>query len=238
MTSTPSEPVRIRSADRVLRVRYTVIGALIASSWIGARGEPVWEHALRTLLIMLTIPTMLAFARRRARRVRSNAAAAPSLTRTLLAGNGLLVAAFAASWLIGYLIDPAHASFISPIVRLALLAATLPLQVRAARRNPSMRLNAAEAGRLSFPRLLAAKFALLAAALVVDWALSRAFAQADLLVGVALFLVVARFGPRVHPHLLVRRGALRSTARSTRPRPDLPRPGPSPADEPLGIRPG
>jgi hypothetical protein len=207
MTSTPSDPVITRSADRVLRVRYTAIGALIASSWIGARGEPVWEHALRTLLIMLTVPMMLAFARRRARRARSNTAAAPSLTRTLAAGNGLLAAALAASWLIGYLIDPAHTSFISPIVRFALLAATLPLQMRAARRNPSLRLNAADSGQLSFPRLIAAKFALLAAALVADWALSRAFAQADLLVAVALFFVVARFGPRVHPHLLVRRGA-------------------------------
>ncbi len=205
-------PPRPAAAGRVLRARYAAVGVLMAASWISARGEPLWGHALRTLLVVLTIPALVALDKRRGRRARPAASAPQNLVAVIGERCALIAAALGLSWLIGYLIDPSHASWLSPVVLFALLVATIPLQVRAARRIRAAMPGADIELQLSMPRLFAAKVVLLAAALALDWALSRSFAQADLVIGVALFMAVAWFGPRVH-HLLLAGGRHRTRAR-------------------------
>ena len=34
--------------SRALRIRYAILGAVLAGLWVGHSGEPAWEHALRT----------------------------------------------------------------------------------------------------------------------------------------------------------------------------------------------
>jgi hypothetical protein len=167
-------PPRLAAADRVLRARYTAVGVLMAASWISARGEPVWGHALRTLLVALTIPALIALDRRRERRARPAAPAPQNLVAVIGERCVLIAAALGLSWLIGYLIDPSHTSWLSPVVLFTLLVATIPVQVRAARRaRAARRIRAAMPGadtelELSVLRLTAAKVVLLAAAFALD----------------------------------------------------------------------
>jgi hypothetical protein len=46
-------------AARALRIRYAVLGVVLAGLWVGHSGEPAWEHALRTVLVLLTIRPLL-----------------------------------------------------------------------------------------------------------------------------------------------------------------------------------
>jgi hypothetical protein len=48
----------------MLRVRYAVLGAVMAFLWVGHKGEPAWIHALRLLLVLLTITPLMALTRR------------------------------------------------------------------------------------------------------------------------------------------------------------------------------
>jgi hypothetical protein len=42
------------------RVQYLVIGLVIGTLWIVHRNEPVWEHAARTLVVLVAVPLLAA----------------------------------------------------------------------------------------------------------------------------------------------------------------------------------
>jgi len=42
------------------RVQYLVIGLVIGALWIAHRNEPLWEHAARTLLVLVAVPLLAA----------------------------------------------------------------------------------------------------------------------------------------------------------------------------------
>ena len=42
------------------RARYLVIGAVIGALWIAHRDEPLWEHAVRTLVVLVAVPLLAA----------------------------------------------------------------------------------------------------------------------------------------------------------------------------------
>jgi ABC-type amino acid transport system permease subunit len=79
-------------------------------------------------------------------------------------------------------------------------AAHFALQRRARREN-------ATGPHLSFPRLVAAKVALVALALGAAWLLRPAMTHADLVIAAGLALTIIAFGPRLHPYLLTARPA-------------------------------
>jgi hypothetical protein len=69
----PIQPAPTRTSP--VWPRYLIIGLVIGGLWIAHRDEPLWEHAARTLLILLIVPPILhvVLSRLRARRgVRAN----------------------------------------------------------------------------------------------------------------------------------------------------------------------
>ena len=42
------------------RVQYLVIGLVIGALWIAHRNEPLWEHAARTLAVLVAVPILAA----------------------------------------------------------------------------------------------------------------------------------------------------------------------------------
>jgi len=42
------------------RVQYLVIGLVIGALWIAHRNEPLWEHAARTLVVLVAVPLLAA----------------------------------------------------------------------------------------------------------------------------------------------------------------------------------
>jgi hypothetical protein len=199
-TPTPGGPRAADPTDRAVRAYYAAIGMVMATSWIGANGEPIWKHAVRTLLIVALVPAIIAVSRRRTR----SAVSTQSLPRVLLIQNGLFLAALGLSWLISYVVDSGHVTLFGTILRFSLLPISIPFQVQAARRRAAgIQPSPNDIGRLSFLRFLAAKVVLLAVALAAQAMLGHSFAHAEYVISGALLVIVARFGPRVHPYLLV-----------------------------------
>ena len=42
-----------------IRIRYLVVGLFIGGLWIAHRDEPTWEHAVRTLAVLLLVPPLV-----------------------------------------------------------------------------------------------------------------------------------------------------------------------------------
>jgi hypothetical protein len=124
----PGPSARVRPP----RAIYPALGLLLGATWALSSGEPLWQHAAKTLALVLTVP-------------------------------------FAIGW----------------------------LRARRYRRK-----GASGGPELSVPRLVTAKLSLVAAALIVNWALAGRVAGADYIVAAALLATVALLGPRVHPRLL------------------------------------
>lgn len=50
-----------------LRLRYAVVGLLLGGTWIWRSQAPLWEHAVRLVVVMLVVAPALSWIRRRAR---------------------------------------------------------------------------------------------------------------------------------------------------------------------------
>lgn len=192
----PSWATRFRS----LRIRYAILGAVLAALWAGRSAEPAWEHALRTILVLLTIrPLLRVTLRYRLRRARSGMSTSAYLKRLITIRLAMVAAALGASWLIGYLLDPAHrhGELRAMLLRLLLLALTIPFQVYLERSNRGSR--GRPAARLHWRRFITAKVGLVLAALGAEVLLERWLGGgADVPVAAGLFLTVALLGPWAH----------------------------------------
>lgn len=213
--------------SRALRIRYAILGAVLAGLWVGHSGEPAWEHALRTVAVLLTIrPLLWVTLRYRLRQARAGASTSDYLTWLIAMRLAVVAGALGVSWLIGYLLDPAHRHWgvHTLLLRLLVLALTIPLQVRAQRRYRGGR--GGPQARLLWGRLITAKIGLILAALGAEVLLQRWLGgSADLLVAAGLFAVVALLGPWAHRRYLTSAGLPRRRWR----RPARPHREPEPA---------
>jgi hypothetical protein len=185
---------------RRLQVRYLVVGAVLALLWIGHGSEPAWAHALRVGLVLVTVRPLVMLTRRYYARHWSSET---SQTRAIVVVIAIRVLALAAALVAGTLIErlAAHHSYEVhwlTALRFVLLLATIPVQVRFLRR----RAGAAGLGRARWNWLIAAKAALVLAALGVQVALDGVLGKhADLVVAAGLLVTVAVVGPRLHRRL-------------------------------------
>jgi hypothetical protein len=188
----------------MLRIRYAVLGLALAALWVGRSGEPAWEHALRTVAVMLTIrPLLRVTLRYRLRELRSQASASRYVAWLIAIRLAMVAAALGVSWLIGYLLDPAHrhATVRALVLRLALLALTIPLQLYIERRHRGP--GHAAASPMLWHRFITAKIGLVLVALGAEVVLQHWLGgRADLVVAAGLFVTVALLGPWTHRRYL------------------------------------
>jgi hypothetical protein len=181
---------------------------VLAGLWVGRSGEPAWEHALRIVLVLLTIrPLLRMTVRYRLRQARSQASTSRYVAWLIAFRLAVVGAALGASWLIGDLLDPAHrhGDVRALMVRLLLLALTIPLQLRLERDYRGRGLGGGAGFSLSWGRFVSAKVALVLIALGVEVLLQRWLGGgADLVVAAALLVTVAGLGPWAHRRYFVR----------------------------------
>jgi hypothetical protein len=208
MTEPAPDPGTRAGLSRALRIRYAILGVVLAALWVGRSGEPAWEHALRTVLVLLTIrPLLRVTLRYRLRELRSQASASRQVMWLIAIRLAMVGAALGASWLIGYLIDPSHrhATVRALALRLLLLALTIPLQLYFERRFGD---RARGLGRdrvsLVWGRFVTAKIGLVLAALGAEVLLQDWLGgSADLVVAAGLFVTVTLLGPGAHRRYLI-----------------------------------
>ena len=227
--STPDQTAvsdAIARREKVLRVRYAVLGAVMAFLWIGNKGEPAWVHALRLLLVLATIAPLLTLTRRYyARRAASKQQPRAALNWLIGIRVATVMIALGLGWLVGDLFAPHHndpARLIA--LRLGLLAVTIPMQIRLERRRQAMGI--VRPPTVRSPRIIAAKFVLVLVALGAEWLIGMWTPNADLIVAAGLFGTVAWSGPKLNRYFF--NPAARSRP-ATRQAPDDPTPGPAPA---------
>jgi hypothetical protein len=192
----------MKSADpaRRLRARYLIAGAVLALLWIGHASEPAWAHALRVGLVLVTVRPLVMLSRRYYADHWSSQA---SQTRAIAILIAIRVLALAAALVAGTLIERlvAHHSYSVhwlTVLRFALLLVTIPIQVKFLRR----RAGAAALSRARWNWLIAAKAALVLAALGAQIGLEAVLGKsADLVVAAALLVTVAAAGPKLHRRL-------------------------------------
>jgi hypothetical protein len=188
-----------RRASR-LRLRYLIAGTVLAVLWVGHASEPAWAHALRVGLVLVTVRPLVMLSRRYYARRWSSQARQTRATATLIA---IRVLALAAALVAGTVIERlvTHHSYSVhwlTVLRFALLLATIPVQVRLLR----SRAGAAALGRARWNWVIAAKAALVLAALGAQIGLDDLVGKhADLIVAAALLATVAFLGPRLHLRL-------------------------------------
>ena len=208
---TESTPKRATSAmtrlreqrARMLRIRYAALGAVMAFLWIGHKGEPAWIHALRLLLVLLTITPLMSLTRRYYARRTAGKQPHPTAALYWLVSVRVLTVAVAAGigFLVSHLLAPHHSDSIRLIVvRGGLLVLTIPLQIRFERRRQAAGLTRPLPVRS--PRIIGAKLAIVIVALGAEWLLGKLTASADLIVAVGVFATVALLGPKVHRYLI------------------------------------
>ncbi|MFE1176598.1 hypothetical protein [Streptomyces sp. NPDC058773] len=193
------------AAARKLRTRYVCIGLWTAFTWSGEGNAPAWEHALRTLVVLLMLPPLLLWANRRlTHKLYESAHPGRVIAQLITARIVIVTAAFGTSIGLGYLLDPhTSRSPVLPAVGFALLLLSIPAQIRHAHRTRTRTTHPATRPALSAPRLMIAKLTLVAAALVTQLLLTPYLADATYVVAAALFLTTAALGPRVHRSFLV-----------------------------------
>jgi hypothetical protein len=191
------------------RARYAAVGICMAVVWLGEGSEPAWEHALRTVVMLLMVPPLLLRAQRRlVPKIYESERPGRFVAQLIAARLLVLVAAFGVSHLLGALLDPrAGHSLVIPGVAVSLAVVAIPLQVRHAYRGRAGAAHPATRPALSAARLIAAKLALVTAALLAQLLLSAYLRSPDAFVAVAIAVAVTTLGPRVHAHLLVDRTA-------------------------------
>ncbi|GAA1906649.1 hypothetical protein [Streptantibioticus ferralitis] len=192
-------------AARILRIRYAAVGVVLALTWMGEGNEPAWGHALRAVLILLIVPPALLLSDRRlTRAVYESAHPRWPIARLITVRTAIISAAFGAAYLLGCLVDPhaAH-SVVFLGVRLLLVLLTIPLQIRAAHRMRASEVHPSTDPVVSAPRLIGAKLALIAAALLAQTLLGHYTPNASAMVAAAIALTAAIVGPRIHDWLLI-----------------------------------
>jgi hypothetical protein len=188
---------------KMLRVRYAVLGAVMAFLWIGHKGEPAWIHAVRLLLVLLTITPVMSLTRRyyaaRATRKQPHPNAALYWlvsVRVITVGVALGI-----GWLVSHLLAAHHSDSIRLIVvRGGLLALTIPLQIRFERRRQAAGI--VRPLPVRSPRIIGAKLALVLVALGAEWLLGKVTPSADWIVAAGVFATVALLGPKAHRYLI------------------------------------
>ena len=199
-----------------LRIRYAILGAVMAFLWIGHQGEPAWIHALRLLLVLLTITPLMALTRRYYQR---------RAALYWLVGIRVITVflALAIGLLVSHWLAPHHSDSVRLIiVRGGLLALTIPLQIRFERKRQAAGIN--RPLPIRSPMIIAAKLALVLVALGAEWLLSLWTNSADLIVAIAVFVTVALLGPKAHPYLINRSERPKSRAARRPPATDQPSP--------------
>ena len=194
-----------------LRVRYLMAGAVLAALWIGHANEPAWAHALRIGLILVTVRPLVILSRRYyARRWGSQA----SQRRAIVVLIGTRLLALAGALVLGTLVErlithqPDSLRLLT-LLRVGLLLATIPLQLRFMRNRAASRQAAAMLKSARWNWLLVAKAALVAAALGLQVALDAVLGnRADLIVAVLMLVAVATLGPRLHARIFGTSGAV------------------------------
>lgn len=194
-----------------LRVRYLMAGAVLAALWVGHANEPAWAHALRIGLILVTVRPLVILSRRYyARRWGSQA----SQTRAMVVLIGTRLLALAGALVLGTLVErlithqPDSLKLLT-LLRVGLLLATIPLQLRFMRNRAASRQAAALLKSARWNWLLVAKAALVAAALGLQVALDAVVGnRADLIVAVLMLVAVATLGPRLHARIFGTSGAV------------------------------
>lgn len=193
------------SDARKLRIRYLAAGFWIAFTWIGEGDAPAWEHALRTLVILLTLPPSLLRANRHfTHKLYESARPGRVIAQLITARIVIITAAFGTSNLLGRLLDPgtAHPPVL-PAIGFALLLLSIPAQVRHAHRTRARTTHPSAQPTLSAPRLMAVKLIKVTAALVTQLLLTPFVPNATYVVAAALFLTSATLGPKIHRNFLV-----------------------------------
>ncbi|WP_433857770.1 hypothetical protein [Streptomyces kronopolitis] len=193
------------TAARKLRLRYAAIGLWMAFTWCGEGNAPAWEHALRTLVILLILPPLLLRANRHlTHKLYESARPGRVIAQLITARIAAVTVAFGAGFLLGHLLDPqAGRSPVLPALGFLLLLASIPAQIRHAHRTRTGTTHPATQPALSAPRLIAAKLTLITAALVAQLLLTPYLPNATYAVAAALFLATAAMGPRVHRRFLL-----------------------------------
>jgi hypothetical protein len=197
-------PAAMALMAKALRIRYAIIGLVMALLWVGHQGEPAWLHAVRLLLVLLTISPLLALTRRyRERHTQAAAERHPDAALYWLIGTRIVVIVIAVGLgsLLARLVTHHSDAPKLVLLRLALLALSIPWQVRLERRRQALGLPPRVPVRSS--RIIAAKLLLVALALGADWLLGRWTANADLIVAAAIFAAVALAGPKLNRYLVI-----------------------------------
>lgn len=194
---------RLALRAKRLRIRYAILGAVMAVLWIGHSGEPAWLHALRLLLVLLTLAPLMSLTRRYYQRRIAQTEQRANAALYWLVGVRVVTVflALGIGSLVSYLFAPHHSDSARLIIgRGALLALTIPLQIKFERRRQAAGIN--RPLPIRSPRIIAAKLALVLVAFGAEWLLGRWTSSADLIVAIAVFATVALLGPKVHPYLL------------------------------------
>lgn len=229
----PREKLLALRANR-LRIRYAILGAVMAFLWIGHKGEPAWIHALRLLLVLLTITPLMSLTRRYYQRRTARAGQRghggqqkqhPDAALYWLVGVRVVTVflALGIGWLVTHLLSPHHTdSARLIIVRGGLLALTIPMQIRFERRRQAAGIN--RPLPIRSPRIIAAKLALVLVAFGAEWLLGLWTSSADLIVAIAVFATVALLGPKAHRYLISGPSLPRAQAAPQPPATDSPAP--------------
>jgi heme A synthase len=186
-----------------LRIRYAILGLVFALLWVGHQGEPAWVHAARVLLVLVTIPPLLALTQRfRTRQISKASEKHPNASLYWLVGTRIVVIslALALGWLVSHLAAPhANDTVRQLAVRIGVFALTMPFQIRYERQRQARGLPPRV--QVRSPLLMVAKFGLVLVALGAEWLIGKWTADADVYVAIGMFAAVAVFGPMLHPYL-------------------------------------
>lgn len=213
--------------EKVLRVRYAILGAAMAFLWFGNNGEPAWVRALRLLLVLVTIAPLLTLTQRFYARRTAGKQQPPRAALYWLIGIRVatVTIALGLGWLVGDLFAPHHNDPVRLIaLRFGLLAVTIPVQIRLERRRQAKGI--VRPLTIRSPRIIAAKFVLVLVALGAEWLIGMWTPDADLIVAAGLFVAVAWFGPKLNRYFF---NPAPQSRPATRQAPDEPTPDPAPA---------
>ncbi len=200
-----AKPDLLALRNKRLRIRYAILGAVMAFLWIGHQGEPAWIHAVRLLLVLLTITPLMQLTRRYYARRAARKEQHPNAALYWLAGTRVITVflALAIGSLVSHWLSPHHSDSVRLIiVRGGVLALTIPFEIRFERKRQAAGIN--RPLPIRSPMIIGAKLALVLVAFGADWLLGLWTNSADWIVAAGVFVTVALLGPKAHPYLISR----------------------------------